>query len=94
MAKDPLTLLKTTFLAPLALDKILFFPIYFTLLQSAYYVCNILLILIVQVRTISSLTSLSISFLNSCQLIVEVLPVGLGFTYLGVLGVHISLSCY
>ena len=57
------------------------FSHFFTLLCSAYYFCNILLIFIVAFQTFSRLTLLGILFLNSYRLKLEVLPIGLDFTY-------------
>ena len=61
------------------IKSIQFFP-NFALLCSAYnHFCNILLTFIVQ--KFSRFTLFGISFLNSCKLVVNALPVALGFTY-------------
>ena len=64
---------------------------FFALLHSAFYFFHIFHN---SNSKFSSLTSLSILFSQLMQMTVEVLALGLNFTYFRVIDVHLSLSCF
>ena len=93
-AMTPLALFRTTFFAPLAPNKIKFSL--FVMPHFAQHIMSLIFcyFFIVQVKKISSLASFSISFLNSCKLKIEVPYLLVLISHiLGVLGVHLSVSC-